>query len=132
MHFSEIIAIFQITSLYNKEMPQTCIEKGSALQMDTLCHTWMEYITYKYKNIQSSMHQVVIYTFFRKTCSLENTWEFQGRRRWYYKAIVLKPCKKKTRAIGSNIVTVVFLKGFFFFFYTVYKVSYKTEIYKAG
>ena len=37
-------------------MPQTCIEKGSALQMDTLFHTWMEYITYKYKNIQSNMH----------------------------------------------------------------------------
>lgn len=33
------MAIFQITSLHNKEMPQTYFQEGNAIEMDDLLHT---------------------------------------------------------------------------------------------
>lgn len=42
------MAIFQITSLHNKEMPQTHFEKGNAIEMDGL-FTPLEGLYYQHK-----------------------------------------------------------------------------------
>lgn len=55
-------------------MSQTCFEKGGGtLQMDTLCHTLMEYVTYKYRNIQINVRKIVICTYFREKYEPQKT-----------------------------------------------------------
>lgn len=52
------MAIFQITSLHNKEMPQTYFEKGNAVEMDGLFHT-LEEVYYQQKEKYSDQCALV-------------------------------------------------------------------------